>query len=167
MRASPSFLLHLFGFGLLVASLVGGFVLDRAIRKEPDIRLKMFAGRISRILGLFSPFAALILLATGIANIHNMFGDSSRGWYEEGWLVAKIILYGIMLLNGTFYGPRLSRGRMRLLELLSKEPASSATSDPLKPYNRQITFFYAVQTLLLLLILVISVTGTGKHPGSF
>lgn len=165
MRASPVFILHLLGFGLLVASIAGGFLLDRTIRKETDVKLRLFAGHISRKLGLLSPFAALILLITGIANIQNMFVNSSKSWYEEGWLVAKVILYGVMLLNGTLYGPKLSRARMRFLESLSKDPGVAGTGDPLKSHNRQITLFYIVQTLLLLLILIVSVTGTGKHPG--
>ncbi len=165
MRVSIAFVLHLLGLGVLTTTLLAGFILDRKLRKEPDLRLKLHTAGLSRTIGLLSPFAAILLLATGIANIHNRFLGSASAWYAEGWLVAKIILYVVMVLNGSFYGPVLMRRRLKILRSQADQTAPADADVLIRSCNRQITLFYVVQALLFLLIVYLSVFGTAKHPG--
>jgi hypothetical protein len=165
MRVSYAFVLHLLGVGILTTSLLAGFILDRRFRREPDLRLKLYTAGISRTIGLLSPFAALLLLLTGIANIHNRFLGSASAWYAEGWLVAKIILYVVMVFNGLFYGPGLMRSRLKIIRSQVEQAAPMNADTLIRSYNNQLTLFYAVQTLLFLFIVYISVFGTAKHPG--
>lgn len=165
MTVSISFLLHLLAFGVLTTTVLSGFILDRKFRKETDHKLRLTIAGISKAFGLLSPVAALLLLFSGIGNIHNRFIGPEMRWYSEGWLVAKIILYTLMVLNGMVYGPRLTRGRLKLLNSMAEQSAPANADAALRSFNRQITLFYFVQTLLLLLVVYLSVFGPGKHPG--
>lgn len=166
MTVSISFFFHLIAFGLLVTTVFSGFVLDRKFRKESDHRQRLTIAGISRTIGLLSPVAAVLLLVSGIGNIHNRLIGPEMSWYSEGWLVAKIVVYVIMVLNGMVYGPRLTRGRLKLLSAMAEQSAPPNADATLRSFNRQLTMFYFVQTLLLLLVLYISVFGSGKHPGA-
>lgn len=165
MRVSIAFVFHLLGLGLLTTSLVAGFILDRKIRKEPDVHLKIYTAGIAKSIGLLSPIAGILLLLTGIANIHNRFLGSPVAWYTEGWLVAKIILYVVLVFNGMFYGPGLVRSRLKIYRSQSEQAVLANPDVTIRSLNKQITMFYAVQTILFLFIIYISVFGTGKHPG--
>jgi hypothetical protein len=165
MKVSITFLLHLIGFGILCTTLLAGFMLDRKFRAQTDHGLKLFTSGIARTIGLLSPVAAILMLATGIGNIHNRYLGSPLTWFDEGWLVAKIILFVVLVLNGMIYGPRLTRNRTKLVKGLAEQSAPANAGELIHSYNTQITLFYLVQTVLLLLILVLSVLGTGKHSG--
>jgi hypothetical protein len=166
MRVSITFILHLLSIGILTTTLLAGFILDRKMRKESDVRLKIYIAGLSKSIGLLSPVAAILLLLTGIANIHNRFFGYPSEWYTEGWLVAKIILYVVMISNGIFYGPGLMRRRLKITQSLADQSAPMNADTTIRSINRQITLFYTVQTVLFLLILYISVFGTAKHPGA-
>ncbi|MGA3242998.1 MAG: hypothetical protein ABSE41_00135 [Bacteroidota bacterium] len=167
MKVSITFLFHLIGFGILCTTLLAGFMLDRKFRAQTDYSLKLFTAGIARTIGLLSPVAAILLLATGIGNINNRYLGSPLAWYNEGWLVAKIMIFVVLVLNGMIYGPRLTRNRTKLVKALSDQSAPANAEELMRSYNTQITLFYLVQTVLLLLILFLSVFGTGKHPGLF
>lgn len=165
MRASIAFVFHLIGFGILATTLLAGFIVDRKFRSEPDFNLKLNIAKISRTIGLLSPFAALLMLASGIGNIHNRYLGSSQSWYDEGWLVAKIILYVVLVFNGLFYGPGLTRNRLKIVKAQAEQSATPNADERIQSLNKQITLFYIVQTLLFLFIIYISVFGSAKHPG--
>jgi hypothetical protein len=165
MRVSVTFLFHLVGFGVLFTALLGGYIVDRKLRRQTEYNLKLNSAQIARAIGLLSPVAAIVLLATGIGNIHNRYIDTTLNWYDEGWLVAKIIVFAILVFNGMIYGPRLTRNRAKLIKALSEQSAPANAEEMMRSYNTQITLFYLVQTVFLLLILLLSVFGTGKHPG--
>jgi len=167
MRVSISFFLHLMGFGLMVTTLVAGLVLERKFRAEQELNLKLYVAGLARTMGLLSPFAVLLLLITGIGNIFNRSAGTSVSWYQEGWLVAKIMFFVILLLNGMFYGPRISRSRTKVIRSLQEDTPQAEAVKTLASLNRQMTLFYLVQTLLLLIIVYLSLLGTGKHPGAF
>lgn len=150
-----------------MSSVVAGFVLDRKFRKASDHKVRLAIAGASRTMGLLSPVAAVLLLMTGIGNIHELFAGTDTNWYSQGWLVAKIVLYAIMVLNGSFYGPSLTRGRLKLLSSIEDQSAPPGVESALQSTNNQITLFYLVQSLFLLLIIYVSVFGSGKHPGAF
>lgn len=165
MSPSLFFVLHLLSFGVLVTTLLAGFILDRKLRSEKNLDLKIYVGTIARMIGLLSPLAALLLLLSGIGNIYNRYAGATISWFQEGWLVAKIMFFALMLLNGVVYGPKLSRSRMNLLKAIRDQTAPPEAEKLLASVNRQLTLFYLVQTVLLLVILYLSVFGSGKHPG--
>lgn len=167
MSGSYNFLLHLLGFGFLCMVMFGGYLLDRQFRKASDWSVKAYVGGIMRTFGILSPIVAAILLITGIGNIHNRYAGTPVSWYDEGWLVAKIILFAVLLVNGTIIGPRLTKARMKIVKGILEKNAPPEAEQAIEVHNKQISFFYAVQTVLLLIILYLSVFGSAKHPGTF
>jgi len=167
MNVSISFYLHMIGFGLLCTSLFGGWILERRIRAEEDMNQKRLIAAICRRFGLLSSFTSVLLLLTGVVNIINVFGDHAGLWHTEGWLIAKIILFAFMLVNGAVFGPVLIRRRTKLLQTLSEQNAPEDSATHLVTIQKSISTFYLVQFLLLLIILYLSTAGSGKHPGIF
>lgn len=100
MTGSINFLFHLIGFGFLFTALVGGWILERRIRAEKDWNLKLLFVKINRRFGLLSIFASALLLLTGIINILSRYGAQANLWNTSGWLIAKIILFAFLLVNG-------------------------------------------------------------------
>ena len=167
MQGSINFIFHLFGFGLLITTLIGGFMLEFQYRKEREIKQKLFVLSLAKKFGLLSPFVSLFMLATGMGNMYNMYGSSFHFAVMPAWLTAKIIFFAMLLVNGAVLGPILSRKRTAFLKTIEENIFSEKIGSTLKSFNKNISFFYAVQILLVIIILVLSVIGTGKHPGAF
>ena len=165
MRSSINFLFHLIGFGLVFTSLLGGWIIERRIRGEQDWNQKLYVGKISRRFGLLSPIASVVMLLTGIINILNLYDGNPNLWYSEGWLIAKIILFAFLLVNGAVFGPIIIRRRTKLMQGIAEKTASDDAKATWSILNKNITTFYLVQFLLLIIILCLSVAGGGKHPG--
>lgn len=165
MNGSYNFLVHIIGFGLLSLTFLGGFLLDRKFRKEKDWKLKFYILGIARPLGIASPIVAAILLITGIGNIHNRLMGSEMSWLDEGWLVAKVIFFSVMLLNGLIFGPSLSKKRAAAVKAIVDGSGGADAEQNVVALNKQITMFYLVQAILLITILYLSTFGPGKHPG--
>jgi putative copper export protein len=165
MRSSINFLFHLIGFGLIFTSLLGGWIIERRIRAEHDWNQKLFIGKISRRFGLLSPLASVVMLVTGIVNIFNLYNGDINLWYTEGWLMAKLILFAFLLVNGAVFGPILIRRRTKLMQGVAEKTSSNDAEMTVTILGKSITTFYLVQFLLLMIILCLSVAGGGKHPG--
>ncbi|MGD0591309.1 MAG: hypothetical protein ABSA44_11000 [Bacteroidota bacterium] len=165
MNGSINFLFHLIGFGLLFTALWGGWILEQRIRAEKNWDQKLFLGKINRRFGLLSSIASIIMLLTGIVNIFNLHHGNINLWYIEGWLIAKIILFAFLLVNGAIFGPILIRRRTKLMQGISEKTAPEDAEATIKIMNKSISTFYLVQFLLLMIILYLSVAGGGKHPG--
>ena len=165
MRMSTNFLFHLIGFGLIFTSLLGGWIVERRIRSEQDWNQKLFIGKIGRRFGLLSPIASIIMLLTGIINIFNLYNGNITRWYSEGWLIAKIILFAFLLINGAIFGPILIRRRTKLMQGIAEKNPSNDAGSNYKILSKSITTFYLVQFFLLIIILCLSIAGGGKHPG--
>src|SRR5258706_288177 len=89
-------LFHLIGFGLLATTAVAGLFLHLQYRKAPDLKAKAALLRAMRPIGLLSPVAVLILLVTGIGNMHAI----GAGLLTLGWLTAKIIFFAMAVISG-------------------------------------------------------------------
>ena len=166
MSGSINFLFHILGFGIIFTALLGGWIVEQHIRSEKDWSKKTILMNLNRRFGLLSPLASGILLLTGIINIFNVYSGHIALWHTEGWLVAKIILFAFLLVNGAVFGPILVRRRMKSLKsILENSPTEDAEST-FKILSKSISTFYLVQFLLLLIILFLSIAGTGKHPGA-
>jgi hypothetical protein len=167
MGISINFIIHLLGFGLIFTSLVGGWLIERSMRAEQDWGRKLFIGNIGRRFGLLSPIASIVMLLTGIINIFNVYNRNINLWFTEGWLIAKIILFAFLLINGAIFGPILIRRRTKMMHGVMEKTSPLDAEETIKILSKNITTFYLVQFLLLLIILFLSVAGGGKHPGFF
>ena len=165
MAGSINLLFHILGVGLVCTSLFGGWILERRLRTENDWNQKLYVGKIGKRFGMFSSIAALVLLLTGIINIFNLYDGNITHWYTEGWLVAKIILFAFLLVNGTVFGPVLIRRRTKLIQSMTEKTASADAETNISVLTKSITTFYLVQFLILLIIIYLSIAGGGKHPG--
>ena len=167
MSGSYIFLVHMFGFSLISAAVIAGWLLNVRFAAEKELTLKLYIGGLLRMIGLLSPLAALVLLISGIGNIYNLYHETPVHWYEQSWLVVKVILFGVMLVNGSVFGPEMSRKRMRLIQAMLDEGDNDEKRNQLADLNKQIHWFYLVQSVLLVGIVFFSVFGTLKHPGYF
>jgi uncharacterized membrane protein len=161
------FLVHLLAYGLISGVTFAGWILNSRFTAEPDLPLKIALGAAMRSVGFFSPIAAIVLLATGIGNIINVYTGTGTEWYQHSWLVVKVVLFGILLTNGALFGPSLARKRMKVVRKALEDDSPDLADEELKPLNAQIRWFFIVQTILILGILFFSVYGDGKHPGIF
>jgi NADH:ubiquinone oxidoreductase subunit 6 (subunit J) len=105
------------------------------------------------------------MLLTGIVNIFNLYDGNINLWYTEGWLIAKIILFAFLLINGAIFGPILVRRRKKLIRGITEKTTMDDAEITINILSKSITTFYLVQFLLLIIILFLSVVGGGKHPG--
>lgn len=167
MSGSYIFLFHLVGFALVSALLIGGWMLNRRFVAEKDPAMKLYVGGIMRSLSILSPIGAALLLLTGIGNIYNYYYGTGIDWYTQGWLVIKVILFSILVVNGMVFGPSLSKKRVMAVQRVAQEGASETPTGALDQLNSQIRWFYLVQAVLLLGVLFFSAFGTSKHPGYF
>src|ERR1041385_2816677 len=164
MNGSYIFLLHLVGFGLFSAMLVSSIVLERKLRLEPDWGRKIYLINLlpSRFLGIL---ALALLLLTGAGNIYNRYLSSPEPWHSETWLMAKMILFFVLILNGAITGRILLTRRLRLIKYMSENKAVPNAEESIKSYNKGIMIFYLIQIAILIAILYLAVFGGSKHPG--
>lgn len=167
MSGSFVFLLHLIGFAFVSALVIAGWILNSRFINEKDLTLKLYVGGLPRIFSIISPLAALLLLASGIGNIYNLYFGTTVVWYEQSWLVMKVVLFGVMLVNGMIFGPSMSKKRLKTVQEMMENGANDENSKRLDVLNNQMRWFYIVQSVLLLGILFFSAFGTSKHPGYF
>ena len=146
--------IHFLGFGLFVTVLVSAFIVERQYRKATDIHAKATLLRVMRSIGLISPFAMLVMLLTGIGNMHAL----GIGLFDFGWLTAKVIFFAIAAVNGVLYGIR-GRKRGELVTRMAKGDAPADADATIKDYDKQQWIFYIVNVILLLLIVSLSVYG--------
>ncbi len=167
MSGSFVFLLHLVGFAFVSALVIAGWILNSRFISEKDLSLKLYIGGLARIFSIISPFAALLLLVSGIGNIYNLYFGTTVIWYEQSWLVMKVVLFGVMLVNGMIFGPLMSKKRMKMVKEIIENGDTDESSKRLDALNSQMRWFSVVQSVLLLGILFFSAFGTSKHPGYF
>ena len=165
MRGSINFFFHIIGVGLVFVTIVGGWIVEHRIQVEKDSRQKLFLIGLNRRFGLLTPFVAILLLLTGIVNIFNLYNGNIQIWYTQGWLIAKIILFSVLIINGAVFGPILIKRRKKFIEDHAANQPSLEMDSANKLLNRNITSFYLIQFIILLLIIYISILGVGKHPG--
>jgi hypothetical protein len=79
----------------------------------------------------------------------------------------KVVLFGVMLVNGMIFGPVMSKKRIKTVQEMIGNGVNDDTSKRLDALNSQMRWFYIVQSVLLLGILFFSAFGTSKHPGYF
>ena len=154
MGREINLLIHFLGFGLLVTINVAGIVLNSQYKRAPDLQTKATILRALRPIGLLSPLAILIMLVTGIGNMHFL----GLGLLDMGWLTAKVIFFSIAAISGILLGV-VSRKRGKLVgEMAAGKPPANA-NEMLASYDKQISLSSIVMPLLLVIILWLSIYG--------
>ena len=167
MSGSYNFLLHIIAFGMLAGTFLPSYILDRKLRAEPDYGRKLYIGGLMRTFSIFVPINAALLLLTGIGNIHNRLLDAPYAWYDEGWLVAKIICFAVLVVNGFTFGRIFAVKRIMLIKAVAEKNPPSDAESKIAGYNKKISILFLVQTALILAILYLATFGSAKHPGQF
>lgn len=154
MAREITLLFHFLGFGLLMTMAVAGFILNRQYKRAQDLQTKGILLRAMRPLGLLSPVAILIMLGTGIGNMHFL----GYGILDVGWLTAKIIFFAIAATSGTMFG-MTARKRGALVGQMLAGNAPANGNELLAGYDRQLSLAHLVLPVLLLIILCLSIYG--------
>ncbi len=152
MASAPILLIHFLGFGLLMTTLVAGFLLELQFRSAKEAPARLVVLRSLRSIGILSPIAMLVILLSGIGNMN------ARGWgiFTQGWLTAKIMFFALLVISGVLFAVQ-SRKRSNLVSAIAKAPATPEQQKSLKSYHGQIILFYVVLTVILLAILYLSI----------
>jgi uncharacterized membrane protein len=148
-------LFHLLGLGLLMTTLMGGVILEVQYRNTKDVQVKANVLKSLRPIGLMSPVGMVVMLVTGILNM-NFVG---AGILTYGWLTAKIIFFALLVISGIIFAIQ-SQKRGNMVRKLSTGGGPADAASQLKKYNGQVTLFYIVMSLLIVLILLLSIIGT-------
>ena len=167
MNGSVNFLLHLIAFGMVVGTLVPSFILDRKLRAEEDWGRRMYIGGIMRAFGAIAPYNVGLLIITGLGNMYNRFVEAPYPWYEEHWLVIKLVCFGVLAFNALLVVPKIGMKRTLLMKSVVEHSAPADAKEQFGRYNKKISLLFAVQSTLLLVVVFLSAFGTGKHPGQF
>jgi len=158
--------LHFLGLGLLVAAGSAGILLNRQYRKAADLNTKALILRAAKPIGLLSPVGMLIMLITGIGNMHAL----GVGILTLGWLSAKLVFFAIAVVVGVTMGV-ISRKRGALVASMAAGAtgaagtsgagtnAGSGSEKRLALYDRLVATGYVILPLLLLVIIYLSVYG--------
>jgi hypothetical protein len=145
---------HFIGLGLLVTTLISGFMIDRQYRNAPDLRAKALILKTGRPFGLLGPIGSLVLLVTGIGNMHAI----GAGLFTLNWLAIKIGLFAIAVVVGSAIGA-IARKRGALVHAMSLNDGDSTAAARLASYDRFIGAALPIMTILLLSILYLSSIG--------
>jgi hypothetical protein len=147
-------LLHFIGLGLLLTTLLAGFFLHRHYLKTTDIQARAVILRAGKPIGLLSPVGMVLMLITGIGNMHAI----GVGLLTLGWLSAKIVFFAFAVIGGILLAVT-SKKRARLVGSLASGEAAAGTEEILSSVEKQISLGYAVMSVLFLVILYLSVIG--------
>jgi uncharacterized membrane protein SirB2 len=147
---------HLIGFGMFFSVVLAGWILHHKYLNAGDNRTKGVLLGTMRPIGLLSPLAILIMLVTGIGNMH----IRGLGLFSEPWLSTKIVFFLLASVNGIYFGARSGR-RRKLVAQLENGTAAAGTDARIAAFDRQMRIFYIVQCVLLLTILVLSIVKPG------
>jgi hypothetical protein len=149
-----SLFFHFIGFGLLVTLNVAGIILNSQYKKAPDLQTKAIILRALKPIGMLSPIAVLLMLVTGIGNMHSLGLDLM----SMAWLAYKIVFFAIAAISGVIFGI-ISRKRGTLVGSMIKGNAPANANELLQSYDKQIKIGYIVFPILMVIILCLSIYG--------
>lgn len=147
-------LFHFIGLGLLVSTMVGGFIINSQYQKAKDLASKALILKTGKPFGFFGPAGTIIMLATGIGNMHAI----GAGFLTLGWLSAKIVLFAVASILGAVVGA-LSRKRGHLVHSMATGQAPAGADSTLASYDRTIGLSHVLLALLMIGILYLSTIG--------
>jgi len=147
-----SLLVHFIGVGLLFTSLCGGWILHRQYRAAADWNAKIVILKALRPLGLLSPVAIAVMIVSGIGNMHL----EGLGFFSVFWLSAKLVVVIVALVVGIIAGAWGKRRSMMAARAAAGD-APGGTEEDIRALDGRLRVTMAVQALLLLTILLLSI----------
>jgi len=149
-------LIHMIGFALIATVMVGSIVGERQLRLATDWSQRMRVGMLMKNIGLISPVASLLILASGIANMVT-FGFSMGQAFSgaAAWLGVKIIFFLTAVVLGTTVSMAMGKKRVGIMMSVKNGGSSENGEAALKATYGKMNLFFAVQATLLFLILVL------------
>jgi len=154
MEREISLFFHFIGFGLFVSLNVMGFILNSQYKKAPDLQAKGAILRIARPIGLLSPVAVLIMLITGIGNMHSL----GYGPLDVGWLSAKLVIFVIAVILGAIGGAKMRKRGGLVASMISGSAPADAPRE-LEKLDKQISLTHIILPILLMCILALAIYG--------
>lgn len=155
-----SLLFHLIGVGMIFTLLFAGPIIEANFRWENDLRMKQHSAKLLRSVGLLSPFGALVLILSGIANMivlnigfANLFGSAA-------WLGLKILAFIVLLVIGMVVSPRTARERAILLDQMNQINPPEDINEKTAALNSKQTIFFVLNWVLVVIILILTMLGT-------
>ena len=145
-----SIFFHLVGVGMIFTLLFAGPIVESNFRWENDIRMKQHATKMLRSIGLLSPFGALVLVLSGIANMVILkitFGDL---FGNDAWLGLKLLAFIILLVMGMSISPKIAKQRAMLLDQMSQQNPPEDADEKLTSLNGEQTLFLVANWILVL-----------------
>ncbi len=149
MYYSISIFIHYLGIGILINSILGGFIVHNSYRKSSNITEQLIFLKILRPIGLLGPIGLGIMLISGIGNL--MFlGFASQDVISQRWLMEKLFMFFLVLIIGLYSGIR-SKKRATLIEQIIS--GNENTKIEKQKFDKISNTFLIIQTILLLAIL--------------
>ena len=147
-------LFHFIGMSLFVAIQVAGFVVGKQYKKAKNLQEKATLLNVMRPIGLLSPVAVVIMIISGIGNMHTFQITLA----DFGWLQIKLVIFTIASILGIVLGI-MSKKRGTLVGMMLDGQAPADAEAMLKKYDGRIQIFSIITPILLLAILCLSVYG--------
>jgi hypothetical protein len=147
-----SLIIHFVGIGMLFTTLLGGWILNSQYQKTEDYGGKSRILRMLRPIGLLSPAAILVMIASGIVNVMILRLDITA----VSWLRTKLIVFAVTVAIGIYSGIRGAR-RAEIVNLLAEGKAPEGASSTLVSLDAMQRVFLFLQAILMLVILTLSV----------
>lgn len=139
---------HILSFGFVATGVIGGDVVDGAIRSALRRGATQEAGAIAGMmmrLAICSQVGAGLLLLSGVG----MLAEKHWAFWGQGWLTTKLVLFGVLVLNG----PLVARPAAMALRAALRAGKTEVTA----PLLSRLALFHVVQTTGLVAIVVLAV----------
>jgi uncharacterized membrane protein SirB2 len=150
-------IIHLIGFGLLAGVIFIIPLLESSLRKTVNYNDALSQLKIISKVGLLSPIAVVIMLASGIG----LMSTLGYGIFTYGWLTGKLLIFLVLILNGGYAAVNISKKRREIYEeLAAGKDNPRLPGELLRMHNRQ-SQFTRLQAVFLLMILIFTVYKPG------
>ena len=149
-----SLLFHIIGIGLIFTTMVAGWILDGQYRNASDWKTKGVILKSLRPVGLLSPVAVFVMVASGIGNM--TLGYRTYTLFSDSWLTYKLVFFLVAMVSGMFLGARSSR-RGTLVAALADGKGPDEAAAKIRALDNQQRVGYIFQAVLLLVILILSI----------
>jgi len=143
---------------MIFTLLFAGPVLESNFRWENDLRMKLHSAKLLRNIGLLSPFGALVLVISGIANMIALEITFANLFGSQAWLGIKLLIFIVLLAMGMVLSPKNARQRLALLEHLSQPNPPEDIDDRMDSINKRQTIFFVINWVLVLIILMLTLS---------
>ncbi len=147
-----SLLVHFIGIGMLFTTIFAGWILNARARKAADWNSRLIILKLLRPIGLLSPAGIVVMLVSGIANMH----FANLGLFSAAWLTLKLVFFTLAVISGVVFSVRGVQ-RTRLVEQFAAGGAPEGGERSLAALDRQQRIYFFVQTALIVIILALSI----------